>query len=274
MYNAVGIRNPSNWQRPIWAVSTYLMFKGALDYSYRFKAHSTDQRFLDLLQQALRRNGLLYEYHHPETGLCTINPGFMNWNRFSAAMIGIRKANAHFLHPRRKQNCMKLFSECLGFLGIVLNVIIYQQKKRKNLLCWKLVSDISWALHYGVAGNFSGAAVGAIGIIRESTFLAIEGKKTDRRPFLAVFFLCACVSVWLTWKGWASLLPAVASMLSVISFWQRNPKLSRFLALPISGCMLSYDLLVGSYTGIANELLTLGSVFIGMYRHDLKGENV
>jgi len=169
---------------------------------------------------------------------------------------------------------MNLFSECLGLLGIALNVIIYQQKKRKSLLRWKLVSDIAWALHYGVAGNFSGAAVGTIGIARESTFLAIEGKRIHRQPFLAVFFLCACASVWLTWKGWSSLLPAAASILSVISFWQQNPKLSRFLALPISGCMLSYDLLVGSYTGIANELLTLTSVFIGMYRHDLKGENV
>lgn len=169
---------------------------------------------------------------------------------------------------------MKLFSECLGLLGIALNVIIYQQKKRKNLLCWKLVSDIAWALHYAVAGNFSGAAVGTIGIARESTFLAIEGKKIDRRPFLAVFFVCACVSVWLTWKGWASLLPAAASILSVISFWQQNPKLSRFLALPISGCMLTYDIMVGSYTGIANELLTLASVFIGMYRHDRKEEKV
>lgn len=169
---------------------------------------------------------------------------------------------------------MKLLSEALGLLGILLNIVIYQQKKRKPLLRWKLVSDISWALHYAVAGNYSGAAVGTIGIARETSFLAIEGKKIDRRPFLAIFFICACVSVWLTWKGWASLLPAMASILSVVSFWQQNPKLSRFLAVPISACMLSYDILVGSYTGIGNELLTLGSVCIGIYRHDRKKVNV
>ena len=169
---------------------------------------------------------------------------------------------------------MKLLSEALGFLGIVLNIVIYQQKKRKPLLRWKLVSDVAWGLHYAVAGNYSGAAVGTIGIARESSFLAIEGKKIDRRPFLAIFFVCACISVWVTWKGWASLLPAAASILSVISFWQQNPKLSRFLALPISACMRSYDILVGSVTGIGNELLTLGSVFIGIYRHDRKKAGV
>ena len=165
---------------------------------------------------------------------------------------------------------MKIISECLGLLGILLNIIIYQQKKRKSLLRWKLTSDVAWALHYAIAGNFSGAAVGTIGIARESTFLAIEDKKIDRRPFLAVFFLCALGSIWLTWKGWTSFLPAIASMLSVISFWQQKPKLSRFLALPISTLMLTYDILVGSYTGIGNELLTLGSVLIGVYRHDRK----
>lgn len=169
---------------------------------------------------------------------------------------------------------MKLLSEALGLLGILLNIIIYQQKQRKPLLRWKLMSDVTWALHYAVAGNFSGAAVGTIGIARESTFLAIEDKKIDRRPFLAVFFLCALGSVWLTWKGWASILPAIASMLSVISFWQQKPRLSRFLALPISACMLSYDILVGSYSGIGNELLTLGSVLIGIYRHDRNKANV
>ena len=147
---------------------------------------------------------------------------------------------------------MKLLSEALGFLGIVLNIVIYQQKKRKPLLRWKLVSDVAWGLHYAVAGNYSGAAVGTIGIARESSFLAIEGKKIDRRPFLAIFFVCACISVWVTWKGWASLLPAAASILSVISF----------------------DILVGSVTGIGNELLTLGSVFIGIYRHDRKKAGV
>ena len=101
---------------------------------------------------------------------------------------------------------MKIISECLGLLGILLNIIIYQQKKRNSLLRWKLTSDVAWALHYAIAGNFSGAAVGTIGIARESTFLAIEDKKINRRPFLAVFFLCALGSIWLTWKGWTSFL--------------------------------------------------------------------
>lgn len=169
---------------------------------------------------------------------------------------------------------MRMISEILGFLGIFLNIIIYQQKDRKKLLICKLFSDFAWSFHYGVAGNYSGAAVGAIGIAREGTFLTIEGRKKDRRPFLVLFFICACISAILTWKGWFSFLPATASLLSVISFWQLRPKISRLLAIPISLCMLTYDIQVTSVAGICNEILTLISTAIGIWRHDISENRV
>lgn len=74
----------------------------------------------------------------------------------------------------------KIISEVLGFIGVALNMAVYQQKKRNRLLIIKLVSDVVWTLHYGLMGNYSGAAVTTIGIARESTFLAIDKKGIDR----------------------------------------------------------------------------------------------
>ena len=113
----------------------------------------------------------------------------------------------------------------------------------------------------------------SIGIARESTFLVTDKKNIDRRPFLLVFLFFACLSVWFTWGGWFSVLPATASLLSVISFWQQKPRVSRLLALPISACMITYSIAVGSYAGIANEVFTISSTVIGIVRHDLKKQN-
>lgn len=165
---------------------------------------------------------------------------------------------------------LKLISEILGFVGVGLNAAVYQQKKRERLLIFKLISDVVWMLHYGLMGNFSGAAVATIGIARESTFLVVDKRGIDRRPFLLVFLGCACFSVWLTWGGWFSVLPATASFLSVLSFWQQKPRASRLLALPISACMLTYSITVGSYAGIANEVFTVSSTIIGIIRHDIR----
>ena len=164
---------------------------------------------------------------------------------------------------------MKLISEILGFVGVGLNAIVYQQKKRERLLIFKLISDVVWMFHYGLMYNFSGAAVATIGIARESTFLVTDRKGMDRRPFLLVFLGLACISVWLTWKGWYSILPAAASFLSVISFWQQKPRVSRILALPISACMVTYSIMVSSYAGITNEIFTVTSTLIGIVRHDI-----
>lgn len=165
---------------------------------------------------------------------------------------------------------LKLVSEILGFVGVGLNAAVYQQKKRERLLIFKLISDVVWMLHYGLMGNFSGAAVATIGIARESTFLVVDKRGIDRRPFLLIFLGCACFSVWLTWGGWFSVLPATASFLSVLSFWQQKPRASRLLALPISACMLTYSITVGSYAGIANEVFTVSSTIIGIIRHDIR----
>ena len=168
---------------------------------------------------------------------------------------------------------IKIISEILGFIGVGLNAIVYQQKKRDRLLVFKWISDWVWMFHYGLMYNFSGAAVAAIGIARESTFLVTDRKGIDRRPFLLVFLGCACFSVWLTWGGWFSILPATASFLSVISFWQQKPGVSRLLALPISACMITYSIIVSSYAGIANEIFTISSTVIGIVRHDIKRKN-
>ena len=165
---------------------------------------------------------------------------------------------------------MKFISEILGFIGVGLNAVVYQQKKRERLLIFKLISDVVWMFHYGLMGNYSGAAVATIGIARESTFLVTDKKGINRKPFLLVFLGCACFSVWLTWSGWYSVLPATASFLSVISFWQQKPRVSRLLALPISACMLTYSIMVSSYAGIANEVFTVSSTVIGIVRHDIR----
>ena len=153
-----------------------------------------------------------------------------------------------------------------GIGGIVANILIFQQKNRKNLLRTKLLADISWTIHYIFLSAWSGAAVCGIGIIRESVFLQKPRKWANSPLWLILFFLCSLVSAVLTWKSPFSILPAVASMLSILSFWIGNPKLSRWLQIPISLSFFTYNVTVFSVTGIINELLTMISIAIAFWR--------
>jgi hypothetical protein len=153
-----------------------------------------------------------------------------------------------------------------GIGGIVANILIFQQKNRKNLLRTKLLADISWTIHYSFLSAWSGAAVCGIGIIRESVFLQKPRKWASSPLWLILFFLCSLVSAVLTWKSPFSILPAVASMLSILSFWIGKPKLSRWLQIPISLSFFTYNVTVFSVTGIINELLTMISIAIAFWR--------
>lgn len=163
---------------------------------------------------------------------------------------------------------MNWVSQLLGFAGIAANVWIYQQKDRSKLLGCKLLSDVLWLLHYGTGGAYSAAAIALIGIARELVFLHWAKHGTRSRAVLVLFLAAAAGSAAITWRGAASLLPAAASMIAVVSFWIGRPALSRGLALPVSGCMLAYDVCVGSIAGCANECLTVISVVIGWIRCD------
>ena len=158
----------------------------------------------------------------------------------------------------------KIIASFVGALGIGANVFIYQQKTGKNLLIYKLISDILWAAHYLILGGFSAFAIACIGIIREIIFLNQKHKWAQSRLWLCVFVAFSLISAALTWKNMMNVLPAVASVLSVFGFWRNNPTLSKFLAFPISLCMLSYDLYIMSYMGIANEIFTLVSATVSV----------
>lgn len=153
-----------------------------------------------------------------------------------------------------------------GIIGILFNFAIYQQKTRKNLLLTKLIANCFWTLHYAFLSAWSGAAICCIGVLRESIFLNNHRKWAKSKLWLLLFVLLSIVSALLTWKNPYSILPSVASVLSVYSFWKGNPTVTKLLSLPISTCFLTYNIVFGSFIGIANEIFVLTSTVIALIK--------
>lgn len=161
---------------------------------------------------------------------------------------------------------MTVVAWILGAGGMLANFLIFQQTTRKRLLTVKLLSDFFWAMHYSFLGAWSGAAVGAIGMIRETVFLNADKKWAQGKRWLLLFLGLGVVSVIVTWKNGFSVLPAIASSLSIFSFWKGDPKLTKLLAYPISGCFIIYDIVCRSYVGIMSEAIVLISTSVGLFR--------
>ncbi len=86
IYNTVESSNPSNWQGPIWVVSTYIMYVSLLNYGYKAEANKVAENLINTLYTDYCECGAFHEYWNPETGKSNIKVGFMNWNALICLM--------------------------------------------------------------------------------------------------------------------------------------------------------------------------------------------
>lgn len=165
---------------------------------------------------------------------------------------------------------MNFIGQLIGVVATVLCFMIYQQKSRKQILFVKMLADLTWLLHYFFLGAYSGVAICIISITRAIVFLNPEKKWANKRVWVPIFILMAFVMGYLTWGGVFSLFPMLASLISIVSFAQNKPKVTRFLAFPVSASLLIYDFHIVSIPGIINESAVIISSFIGILRYDKK----
>ena len=165
---------------------------------------------------------------------------------------------------------MKILADILGVAGIIIAVILYQQKNRKSLLAYKLTLDLIWLVHYALIGAYSGAAVAAIAALRELVFVKRDPKKAGSIVWLPIFISVAVITTVWTWSSAYSLFTLAASCIAVISFFIGNPKLSRVLAFPVCASLLIYDVSCHSVWGVVNESFAILSSIVGIIRLDKK----
>ena len=80
IYNNEIMGGPSNWQGPVWGLSTVLNIYGLLSYGYKEEAKEAARRLLNTFAADIEQNGCLHEYYDGDTGQPLLKPGFLNWN--------------------------------------------------------------------------------------------------------------------------------------------------------------------------------------------------
>ena len=158
---------------------------------------------------------------------------------------------------------MKIAALIFG-LGAMLSLfLIYQQKTRKRMIVAKLSADICWVAHYLCLGGIAGMIPNVIGIFRELVFVNRKDKKWASIvlwPILFIFINWA----WgiTTFHSAFNVLPIAASTVVTISLWIDHPRLTKMISVPVSFAFMVYDIYVGSYIGIINEIVSMMSIVI------------
>lgn len=87
LYNNLVMENPSNWQGPVWGISTFLIAYGLAKYGYKEDAMEVAGRLVRTFAADIQTNQCVHEYYHGDTGQPLIKPGFMSWNILAYQII-------------------------------------------------------------------------------------------------------------------------------------------------------------------------------------------
>jgi putative isomerase len=87
IYNNTATGNPSNWQGPVWGLSTFVTAYGLAKYGYRNEALDLSFRQIRVFAADIRQNGCLHEYYHGDTGQPIMKPGFLSWDILGLLVI-------------------------------------------------------------------------------------------------------------------------------------------------------------------------------------------
>ena len=163
----------------------------------------------------------------------------------------------------------EIAAQIFGIIGITVFLLCFQFKEMKTARKIKMAVDIIWAIHYFLLGGYPAFAINVICFFREIVFINSDKKFFSGKIWLYIFIAFNLASAVFTWKNIFSLLPAVTACIATYSFWQKNIRKARVLALTNNCLMFTYDLSMEniSYMGLVSETLAFCSVIIAMIRH-------
>lgn len=160
-----------------------------------------------------------------------------------------------------------IISQVIGFIAAALLLFSYQQRTHRRIVAMQFCSGLLFALQYFLLGAYEGMVGNIVGFSRSVAF-CFRGKSkfVDSIACPIVFAVLAGIGGAITYESPVSLLPMTAMIISSFVMWNPKTQELRALTIPTSLMWLIYNIICGSYSGTATEILCLISIFIGLFR--------
>jgi len=160
--------------------------------------------------------------------------------------------------------------QSIGILGTVLFFLSYQCKQNKNLFRVQFVSYLCYTLHLLMLGAITGGVSYVLNTLRS---FCLGSKHAFLKGKLMCAVICALqvLTLIFTWNKWWSILPVAANIAATIGGYTYNGQKIRIAGMFINSPLwIIYDILVGSWAGIIDEIVTEASMILSIYRYGWK----
>jgi hypothetical protein len=175
---------------------------------------------------------------------------------------------------------IEIVGQVISVIAMTCIIFSFQQKKQSYLITLQLVGGALFSVSYFMLGAVVGGVLNVVATVRAVIFLFSKKLKTSHPVWLVGFIGLYAVLYALTFTLFGveptpiafvvELLPIVGMIASTVGFVLNNSKAVRRLGLVSSPAWLTYNLYYRSAGAVICEVISLISIFVGMYRHDRK----
>ncbi len=124
--------------------------------------------------------------------------------------------------------------------------------------------------HLLLLGAFTGGLSYILNAVR-SLCLAGENRFARSRAMCAILCALQLAALGVTWSGWLSILPVTANIAATIGGYTHNARTIRLTGMLINSPLwILYDVMVGSWAGILDELVSEASMLLSIVRYGWK----
>lgn len=165
-----------------------------------------------------------------------------------------------------------VLSQIIAGLGIGCYIASYQIKSNRALYIVQGIGCSMFCIQLYMLGALTGCISLIILIIRNALLTRYnEWKWVQWKGWVVIFSLIAVANTVFTWEGIQGLLPCIGLIAGNIGMWTNNARSIRISnAFIVSPAYIIYDVIVGAWAGVLNELFTITSVLISIKRFGWK----
>ncbi|MBQ6496027.1 MAG: YgjV family protein [Firmicutes bacterium] len=158
--------------------------------------------------------------------------------------------------------------QSFGIIATICFLLSYQVKSNKGLYLLQAAGCGAFAIQYFLLGAYTGCLSQVFVIVRNLMLSKYNQWAWVRfKGWLPIFIAIAIVITWFSWDGPISLIPLFIITTGTIGMWTNNAGIIRLTGLTcISPPWIVYDIIVGAYSAILNEVIIIVSVLISIYR--------
>ena len=158
-----------------------------------------------------------------------------------------------------------IFSQILALIALCFDFVGFQQKTKRRILLFSLVSMSCMTLHFFLLKEIVTAIVIILSITRNLMCLV----KNNKKIFFFYTFIYF-VSFCLTYKKVLDILPLIFILISNYALFQKEEKKTRIFLLISFFLFIIYNIIIFSPMGILVAVNLFTSTSIGYYRHHIK----